>query len=210
MKKLCRISIIFLLMISLSISIVLADEAENIVENTVVQEVSVLQAKDDGAIEATAVVIIAGEETVVDNAGMKDTVQEVTVKIEDGEYKSEELVATYNLSYDLEGKIKGYPLKEGDKIQVQIIEDGDSLTVTVIDFERNSYLLLMFLIFLLSIVIIGGKQGIKAIAGLLVTILAVYFILIKGIFAGLDPIWTSIGTCIFIIVTTFIIIGGIN
>lgn len=211
MKKLCRISIIFLLMISLNISIVLADEAENIVENTVVQEeVSVLQTKDDGAIEATAVVIIAGEETVVDNAGMKDTVQEVTVKIEDGEYKSEELVATYNLSYDLEGKIKGYPLKEGDKIQVQIIEDGDSLTVTVIDFERNSYLLLMFLIFLLSIVIIGGKQGIKAIAGLLVTILAVYFILIKGIFAGLDPIWTSIGTCIFIIVTTFIIIGGIN
>ena len=81
MKKLCKISIIFLLMISFSISIVLADEAENTIENTVVQDVSVLQAKDDGGIEATAVVIIAGEETVVDNAGMKDTVQEVTVKM---------------------------------------------------------------------------------------------------------------------------------
>ena len=45
---------------------------------------------------------------------------------------------------------------------------------------------------------------------LIVTILAVYFILIKGMFAGGNPIVFSIGTCIFIIATTFVIVGGFS
>ena len=210
MKKISKISIVFLLMISVFVGTVLADEAENVVQNNNVAETAAVQEIVDTTVDATAIVVKAGEERVVDNAGMMDIIQDVTVKIENGEYKTEELEATYNLSYDIEGKIKGYPLKEGDRVQVQITENGDALSVTVVDFVRNSYLLFMFMLFLLSIVIIGGRQGIKAILGLLITIFAVYFILIKGIFAGLDPIMTSIGTCIFIIVTTFGIIGGIN
>ena len=208
MKKICYISLIFLLMINILVGNVFATEDE-IVENQI-EEDKVIEQKDDNVIEATAKVIKASEEKVVDNGGMMDYVQDVTVRILDGDYETEELEATYNLSYDIEGKIKGYPLKEGDKVQVQITENGDSLTVSVVDYVRNTYLLVMFIIFLISVFIIGGVQGLKAIAGLLVTIFAVYFMLIKGIFNGLDPIWTSIGTCMFIIVTTFIIIGGFS
>lgn len=209
MKKVCCVSLIFLLMINVLVGNVYGTEDE-VTENVVQEEKVVIETKDDNIVEATATVLKASEERTVDNGGMMDSVQDVTVKILDGEYKTEELEAIYNLSYDIEGKIKGYPLKEGDKVQVQISENGDSLIVTVVDYVRNSYLLIMFLLFLLSVFVIGGIQGIKAIAGLLVTIFAVYFILIKGIYSGLDPIWTSIGTCVFIILTTFIIIGGIS
>lgn len=208
MKKICYISLIFLLMINILVGNVFATEDE-IVENQI-EDDKVIEQKDDNVVEATAKVIKASEEKVVDNGGMMDYVQDVTVRILDGEYETEELEATYNLSYDIEGKIKGYPLEEGDKVQVQITENGDSLTVSVVDYVRNTYLLVMFIIFLISVFIIGGVQGLKAIAGLLVTIFAIYFVLIKGIFNGLDPIWTSIGTCMFIIVTTFIIIGGFS
>ena len=68
----------------------------------------------------------------------------------------------------------------------------------------------MVAIFLLSIILVGGKKGIKAIVGLIITILAVWFILIKLIFAGYDAILMSIVTCAVIIVLTFIVIGGIN
>ena len=208
MKKICYISLIFLLMINILVGNVFATEDET-VENQI-EEDKVIEQKDDNVVEATAKVIKASEEKVVDNGGMMDYVQDVTVRILDGEYETEELEATYNLSYDIEGKIKGYPLEEGDKVQVQITKNGDSLTVSVVDYVRNTYLLVMFIIFLISVFIIGGVQGLKAIAGLLVTIFAIYFVLIKGIFNGLDPIWTSIGTCMFIIVTTFIIIGGFS
>ena len=208
MKKICYISLIFLLMINILVGNVFATEDE-IVENQI-EEDKVIEQKDDNVVETTAKVIKASEEKVVDNGGMMDYVQDVTVRILDGEYETEELEATYNLSYDIEGKIKGYPLEEGDKVQVQITENGDSLTVSVVDYVRNTYLLVMIIIFLISVFIIGGVQGLKAIGGLLVTIFAIYFMLIKGIFNGLDPIWTSIGTCMFIIVTTFIIIGGFS
>ena len=210
MKNIYKIGIIFLLMISLLTSNIFAEENA---ENSVVEENTVetaLQEKSGTTIDTIAKVIKAGEEKEVDNGGMKDTVQDVTIRIEEGDYEDEEFETIYNLSYDIEGKIKGYPLKEGDKVQVQILEDGENVSVTIIDYVRNSYMLLMFIIFLLSIVLIGGRQGIKAIIALLITILAVYFILINGIFHGLDPIWTSIGTCMFIIIATFVVIGGIN
>lgn len=210
MKNIYKIGIIFLLMISLLTSNIFAEE---IAENSVVEENTVetgLQEKSGTTIDTIAKVIKTGEEKEVDNGGMKDTIQDVTIRIEEGDYEDEEFETIYNLSYDIEGKIKGYPLKEGDKVQVQILEDGENVSVTIIDYVRNSYMLLMFIIFLLSIVLIGGRQGVKAIIALLITILAVYFILIKGIFHGLDPIWTSIGTCMFIIIATFVVIGGIN
>lgn len=210
MKNIYKIGIIFLLMISILTSNIFAEE---IAENSVVEENTVetgLQEKSGTTIDTIAKVIKAGEEKEVDNGGMKDTIQDVTIRIEEGDYEDEEFETIYNLSYDIEGKIKGYPLKEGDKVQVQILEDGENVSVTIIDYVRNSYMLLMFIIFLLSIVLIGGRQGVKAIIALLITILAVYFILIKGIFHGLDPIWTSIGTCMFIIIATFVVIGGIN
>ena len=54
------------------------------------------------------------------------------------------------------------------------------------------------------------NKKIVAIVGLIITILAVWFILIKLIFVGYDAILMSIATCAVIIVLTFIVIGGIN
>ncbi len=64
--------------------------------------------------------------------------------------------------------------------------------------------------FLLSIIIVGGKKGIKAILGLLYTIILIYFVMVKGIFKGNNAILTSIGTSMIIIFGTFIIIGGFS
>ena len=153
MKNIYKIGIIFLLMISLLTSNIFAEENA---ENSVVEENTVetaLQEKSGTTIDTIAKVIKAGEEKEVDNGGMKDTVQDVTIRIEEGDYEDEEFETIYNLSYDIEGKIKGYPLKEGDKVQVQILEDGENVSVTIIDYVRNSYMLLMFIIFLLSIVL---------------------------------------------------------
>ena len=65
-----------------------------------------------------------------------------------------------------------------------ISEDANGVvSVTVQDVVRSGYIVLMFVIFLLSIILVAGKQGIKAILGLIITILAIYFILIKGIYS---------------------------
>ena len=68
----------------------------------------------------------------------------------------------------------------------------------------------MFIVFLASVILIGGKAGVKAVIGLLITILCIWFILVRGIFNGANPIWMSIGTSAVIIILTFLVIGGIN
>jgi len=170
-----------------------------------------LVAKHSEVIEAKARVIEAGEVKKVTTGSVEDTVQDVKIEILDGEFEAKEYETSYILSYDIDGKILAYELKEGDKVTAQIAKDSDgTVTVTVQDVQRGTYIYIMFFVFLASVIIVGGKEGIKAVIGLLITILCIWFILIRGIFNGANPIWTSIGTSAVIIVLTFLVIGGIS
>lgn len=161
--------------------------------------------------ETQAVVIEVGEIKDIQTGSVIDTVQEVTIEILEGEYEAKEFTTNYVLSYDIEGKIKAYELEKGDKVTVQLVEDEmGNITATVQDVIRDYYIMLLFVLFLLSIFIIGGKKGLKAILGLIITILSVYFILIKGIFLGYNAILMTIVTSAIIITLTFLVIGGFS
>ena len=200
MKKIALGMIIFIIMINISLNLYATTEEQNLAsENASVQ------------IECKAIVTKIGEVTEIETGSITDTVQEVTIEILDGEYETQEFTTNYVLSYDIEGKIKAYELEVGDKVSVQIVEDekGD-VTATVQNVIRDKYIFVLFGLFLLSIILVGGKQGVKAIIGLLITIMAVYFVLIKGIYLGYDAIWMTIVTSAIIITFTFIIIGGFS
>lgn len=124
-------------------------------------------AGDEGLVEKTtdiitdtvAKVIEAKEVTEVVTGGMKDKVQEVTIEITEGDYIGEEFTTNFVLSYDIEGKILAYELEKGDKVLVQLAEDAEgNVTATVQDVVRSNYIILMFLFFLFSIVLVGGKK----------------------------------------------------
>lgn len=157
-------------------------------------------------------IIEVGEAVEVVTGTVTEKVQEVTVEITEGDYIGDEFTTNYVLSYDIDGKILAYELDVGNKVSVQIVENADgSITVTVLDVVRANYIAVMFTIFLLSVVIIGGTKGVKAIIGLLYTIALIYFVMIKGIFNGQDAIVNSVITTILVITGTFIVIGsGIN
>lgn len=196
MKKVSILLISFLLMINSITFCSNATEAE-LVEN------------HETLINTYGKIIEVGEPLDVVTGTVKEKVQEVVVEITEGDYIGDEFTTNYVLSYDIEGKILAYELDEGDKVSVQIIEDADgTITVTVLDVVRANYIVIMFVLFLVSVVIIGGRKGIKAILGLLYTILLIYFVMIRGIFKGDDAIINSIITTILVIVGTFIIIGN--
>ena len=140
-----------------------------------------------------------------------DKVQEVKIEIIEGDYIGEEFVTNYVLTYDIAGKIQAYELDVGDKVLVQLTEDQDgNIVATVQDVAREKYIIAMFIIFLLSVVLVGGKQGVKAVLGLFATIVIIYLVLIKGVFTGKDAVIYSIASIVLTIVATFLIIGGWN
>lgn len=206
-KKL--ISIILLLALLLIITLNVYANEENIQdttggENAVINDEIV-------NVEVKAKVLESGKTKQVQTGSITDTVQEIKIKVLEGSHKGEEYSTNYVLSYDIEGKILAYELEENDVVWVHLTENSDgTVGVTVENIVRQNYILLMVLVFFGSIILIGGKKGIQAIIGLVVTIFAVYFILVKAIYAGRSPMIMSIITSAIIIILTLIIIGGIN
>jgi len=185
-------------------------EDASIEDTTLEQEMEMIETSEK-VTDTVGRIIEAKEVKEIETGSVVDKVQEVKVEITEGEYMGEEFSTTFTLSYDIEGKILAYELDEGDEVVVQITEDMDgNIHVVVQDVVRSNYIIGMFLLFLLSIVIVGGKKGIKAILGLLYTIVLIYLIMIKGIFKGENAIVMSIGTSMLVILGTFIIIGGFN
>lgn len=233
MKKVALMLITFILMISCFMNVIYADDIESEEQETEqveeVAEESSEEVSEEPApapvetpvqeekapepkteyFEVKAKVLEVGETKTVENGSMKDTVQEVKVEILEGDYDTQEFTTNYILSYDMEGKILAYELKKGDKVWVQITKTPEGkVSVEIENVVRQNYIYFMVILFLLSILLVGGKRGIKAIVGLTITIVAVYLIMVKGIMAGYNPIWMSVLTSLIIIVLTFIIIGG--
>lgn len=211
LKKIALILITFVLMINCYMGVIYAgEEAAPAEENSEEQNAELVEKYTDTQ-EVKARVMKAGEVRKVTTGAMEDTVQEVTIEILEGEYKGKEYTTDYVLSYDIDGKILAYELKEGNTVTVQLSKDQEgTVTVIVQDVERGMFIYIMFIVFLASVILIGGKAGVKAVIGLLITILCIWFILVRGIFNGANPIWMSIGTSAVIIILTFLVIGGIN
>ena len=210
MKKTIFVLVIFILIMNFLAINVFATETGT-TDNTEYSNDAELIESSDSVTDTYGKIIEVKGTKEVKTGTVVDKVQEVKVEIVEGEYIGEEFETAYTLSYDIEGKIMAYELEVGDKVLVQLSEDSEgNVTATVQDVVRSGYIIGMFVVFLLSIVLVGGKKGIKAILGLLYTIVLIYLIMIKGIFKGDNAIISSIGTSMLVILGTFIIIGGFS
>ena len=206
MKKVTIILCMFLLVITSMTVFVNATEPEG--QDTQTPE---LIEKNDYVVDTIARVMETYGVKEVVTGTVTDKVQEVKIEIIEGDYIGEEFTTKYVLTYDIAGKIQAYELDVGDRVLVQLTEDDEgNVIATVQDVAREKYIILMFIVFLVSIILVGGKKGVKAIVGLILTIIIIYTVLIKGVFEGKDAILYSIIASMLTIIATFIVIGGAN
>ena len=204
MKKVTIVLCMFLLMIT-SLTVFVSATEPDTQENTELIE------KNDYVVDTVARVMETYGVKEVITGTVTDKVQEVKIEIVEGDYIGEEFTTNYVLTYDIAGKIQAYELDVGDRVLVQLTEDDEgNVIATVQDVAREKYIILMFVVFLLSIVLVCGKQGVKAIVGLIATIIIIYCVFIQGVFEGKDAIIYSIFAPILTIGVTFVIIGGFN
>ena len=196
-KAISKILLGILVMIMVfSFSIVKADEEEKTgtAETEKTAEVTGTEEKKEEQTTTAeesvkAKVIEAGDTYERENgSGGTETVQDVKVKILEGKNKDEKFSATYVLTYDLDNKIVGYKLREGNTVFVGVSEENGNVKVTIQDIVREKYLIGLVVFFFASILLIGRKKGLKSIIGLVITILAIFFILVATIFKGYNAI----------------------
>ena len=107
--------------------------------------------------------------------------QDVKVYIKDQGYTTTKVIK-YSISYYSDVTVTNQPLKKGDKVYVYTTFEDGKITSTEISYKNNNgYLLAIVLLYAGAIVIIGGSKGVKALVSLIITVLAVFIIIIPKI-----------------------------
>ncbi len=161
-----------------------------------------------------AKVVEAGEVYVEEVSTYKIKYQDLKVQIKEGEFKGQVFPAKYTVSYDLQGKIEGYPLNKGNTVAVEAtVIDGKidpTSEIIVNDIVRSGYLVWLLILFFVVILIVGKKKGFLAIVAFIITILAIFMFMLPMIIKGHNAIAVSIFTSIIVTIISFIIISGLS
>lgn len=136
--------------------------------------------------------------------GLRLGVQEAMMQIDSGKHKGETLyVVNYLSAY---GNVD---LKVGSRVIVRLDYDESNTPyiTSISSHDRSGLLIGLSVVFVLSLVIFGGKKGVAAIIGLIFTVLCIWYLLIPLIERGVPSILSAI---LVVAVTTFVSLGALN
>lgn len=141
----------------------------------------------------------------LDENGERVGYQQLNVRILSGDYKGKILSATSS-----DGYLFGAVCSAGDKVIVNMSVSGDTVVTAVYSKNRIVQIACFVGLFLLLICFIGGKNGVKSVAGLLFTFLMILYVYMPLIYRGFSPFMAAVLVCIVTTVVTMYLIGGMT
>ncbi|MDR1927415.1 MAG: YibE/F family protein [Oscillospiraceae bacterium] len=106
-------------------------------------------------------------------------------------------------------------VQEGDTILLDVLdEEGAQGTAHAgdrylfFDFVRTSPLLMLALVFALLVVFFGRKKGFDTVLSLVLTVLAIFTVLVPAVLTGRNIYLWSLLICVFIVMTNLLLVQG--
>lgn len=131
--------------------------------------------------------------------------QTVLLKILTGDYKGKEVEAESSSSY-----LYGTHCKQGETVVAIVSEFKGEITASVYSNNRSPMIWLMVAIFIIIVVLVGGKKGVSSILALLFTMACIFFVFLPMIYRGFSPILSAIIVIAFTTIVTMCFIDGIS
>jgi len=150
-------------------------------------------------------------QNLLHGAGLVSRQELVKIKVLEGPYK--DLITeitneiTDNPAYNID-------VKPGSEVILSItslanINSTDNKPeVNISDYHRAPIIYILFFVFLVVFLLLGGKTGVKALAGLAVTVLLIAYVLLPLSMAGIYPLITAIFICLVSTVAGMLFICG--
>ena len=134
--------------------------------------------------------------------------QKLLVEITTGEWKGRrvEVVNYMNKLFDKHAE-------KGTSLLVYLLSDPNrtpELSVSVMNYNRQSLLLGLVAVFLLVTILVGGRVGLRSILGLGLTLAAVFFLLVPALLKGYSPIPFTLLLCVLVTIVCFLLLDGLN
>ena len=138
--------------------------------------------------KVTAVLSDNAREDFENAEGRRVGDQELELRILSGEHKDEIMTVTNYMS-----ALFNVDVQQGDRIIVRIMTDENgSYYASVFNYDRGIVLGGFLLVFFILLAALGGKKGLGALAGLLLTLGCIWFILIPCLLRGVPAIPVTI------------------
>lgn len=138
--------------------------------------------------KVTAVLSDNAQEDFENAEGRRVGDQELEIQILSGDHKDEIMTVTNYMS-----ALFNVDVQQGDRIIVRIMTDENgSYYASVFNYDRGIVLGGFLLIFFILLGALGGKKGLGALAGLLLTLGCIWFILIPCLLRGVPAILVTI------------------
>ena len=138
--------------------------------------------------KVTAVLSDNAQEDFENAEGRRVGDQELEIQILSGDHKDEIMTVTNYMS-----ALFNVDVQQGDRIIVRIMTDENgSYYASVFNYDRGIVLGGFLLIFFILLATLGGKKGMGALAGLLLTLGCIWFILIPCLLRGVPAIPVTI------------------
>lgn len=130
--------------------------------------------------------------------------QIITVNILEGQHVNQRLEIKYAPLF----AARRLDLRIGQKVIIGLHEDGGQLNGYIINIDRTEHLIQLTLIFFFVVLVFGGVKGLLSLISLGFSGFIIIKIIIPLIINGYDPIFVSVASSIFIILISFLLIGG--
>ncbi|MCK8817827.1 YibE/F family protein [Natroniella sulfidigena] len=133
-------------------------------------------------------------------------VQQIKVEITQGEFRGEKVTTNHTLSGN---PARDFYYNEGDRVLLWVESQDGAITRSLVrEVIRDHYLGYLALFFVFSLILVGGRQGLKTVLTLSITGFLVLKVLLPLILEGYPPILTTIIiTSIIVSISLFITSG---
>ena len=129
--------------------------------------------------------------------------QTVQLELLSGDHAGESVEATSSSAY-----LYGVHCTVGMKVIAIVSESNGELVTSVYGYNRAPALYAIVALFLLSIVVIGGKRGLYSVISLVFTFISILWFFLPAIYRGWSPILAAIVVVILTTLVTMYLVGG--
>lgn len=129
--------------------------------------------------------------------------QTVQLELLSGDHAGESVEATSSSAY-----LYGVHCTVGMKVIAIVSESNGELVTSVYGYNRAPALYAIVALFLLSIVVIGGKRGLYSVISLVFTFISIVWFFLPAIYRGWSPILAAIVVVILTTLVTMYLVGG--
>jgi uncharacterized membrane protein len=134
-------------------------------------------------------------------------IQNVTYEVLEGPHKG----IIFPSQNEIEGRIFDMDLKVGDKVVILLNQyDDETFDGYATDYARNDVMIVLIVLFMVALIAIGKWKGLRALISLIITIGAIFLILIPYSIKGYNSLLLAMLISIAVTIATILIISGFN